>query len=48
MPKDMLVNEPTVEGQAKRNMVKFLAANGAGWRKKQRRGSDSKDPGPGS
>ena len=34
MPKNMPVNEPTVERQAKRNKVKFLAANGAGWRKK--------------
>jgi hypothetical protein len=29
MPKDMLMNEPTVEGQAKRNGVKYVAANGA-------------------
>ena len=29
MPKDMLVNEPTVKGQAKRTRVKYVAANGA-------------------
>lgn len=29
MPKNMLENEPVVEGQAKRNGVKYVAANGA-------------------
>ena len=28
-PKDMLVNEPVIEGQAKKNGVKHVAANGA-------------------
>ena len=38
MPKDILVNEPTVKVQARRTMVKYVAANGAEWRPEQRKG----------